>query len=158
MINIKDYLLGYDIDCFEQQTYELKQELLFRAIHAGPHECCGYIKKIRNRLKLMPLPNLSLTKHRQFNTEIMLEDMGNVISLYHSHPVGGANPSHGDITGSIIWPNVIVSIAMEQVRVWDIKGDKPYELPLSSLFRFKPARFKRIDNFLNELNQKNKVS
>jgi proteasome lid subunit RPN8/RPN11 len=104
-----------------------------------PHECCGaLVGNGRAVTVAVPLPNTTEEGPRRrflvrpsdyrLAERRALEEGGELLGFYHSHPDHPARPSQFDLDHA--WPNfayVIVSVATGQARdmtVWWLKEDR----------------------------------
>jgi proteasome lid subunit RPN8/RPN11 len=114
-----------------------RDELVAHAREDAPNECCGYARAEDGRVvEVFRSENL---RHSPYGYELdsksllaanELDDEGQEVVIYHSHPKSPAEPSQTDINLAHYphWRYVIVSLAGEpSVRCWRIADGRVEE-------------------------------
>jgi proteasome lid subunit RPN8/RPN11 len=105
-------------------------ELIAHARDEAPNECCGYLRLDDGRVaEVFRAEN---QRHSPYGYELgfealvaanELDDEGQGVAIYHSHPRSPAEPSQTDINLAQYpdWPQLIVSLdGAPHVRAWRI--------------------------------------
>jgi proteasome lid subunit RPN8/RPN11 len=118
---------------------EVRSALVEHAQAELPNEACGLIS-LRNGVaeRFFPGRNRSASPYR-FELEIdpevwFLEDEGNELAVFHSHPSSPPRPSRTDVENIGLWegrPYVILSLRTGELAAWTIADGSVDSLPLS---------------------------
>jgi [CysO sulfur-carrier protein]-S-L-cysteine hydrolase len=118
---------------------EVRSALVEHAEAELPNEACGLIS-LRNGVaeRFFPGRNRSASPYR-FQLEIdpevwFLEDEGNELAVFHSHPSSPPRPSRTDVENIGLWegrPYVILSLRTGELAAWTIADGSVDSLPLS---------------------------
>jgi proteasome lid subunit RPN8/RPN11 len=118
---------------------EVRSALVEHAQAELPNEACGLIS-LRNGVaeRFFPGRNRSASPYR-FELEIdpevwFLEDEGNELAVFHSHPSSPPRPSRTDVENIGLWegrPYVILSLRTGELAAWTIADGSVDNLPLS---------------------------
>jgi proteasome lid subunit RPN8/RPN11 len=118
---------------------EVRSALVEHAQAELPNESCGLIS-LRNGVaeRFFPGRNRSASPYR-FELEIdpevwFLEDEGNELAVFHSHPSSPPRPSRTDVENIGLWegrPYVILSLRTGELAAWTIADGSVDSLPLS---------------------------
>lgn len=77
-----------------------KDEAIKYANEIAPNESCGLVAIINGKEKFWPCKNLAESKFEYFIIDpddwAKCEDTGEIIGIFHSHPVGTSTPSEND--------------------------------------------------------------
>lgn len=76
-----------------------------------PKEACGLIAVVKGRRRYFPCKNLSTEGEDRFEIDpqdyARVEDLGEIVGVFHSHPNASANPSEADRLGceasGVVW-------------------------------------------------------
>lgn len=106
------------------------QKMQKHAASIAPQEACGLLAGKDCRVsKCFAIENElhSPTRFRmeaqsQLNAFLLIEKLGiDLLAYYHSHPLGGGEPSAIDIA-EFLYPDVIMLIWFQQDGIWQAKG------------------------------------
>jgi proteasome lid subunit RPN8/RPN11 len=95
-----------------------------------PQEVCGLLAgkdcRVSNHFPIeneLHLPNrFRMDAQSQLNAFLLIEKLGiDLLAYYHSHPLGGGEPSATDVT-EFLYPDVIMLIWFQQDGVWQTKA------------------------------------
>jgi proteasome lid subunit RPN8/RPN11 len=114
-----------------------RDELVAHAREEAPDECCGYLRLEEDRVaEVFRAEN---ERHSPYGFELgfealkaanQLDDRGQGVAIYHSHPRSAAEPSQTDINLAQYpdWLQLIVSLDGEpHVRAWRIADGRVNE-------------------------------
>jgi [CysO sulfur-carrier protein]-S-L-cysteine hydrolase len=114
-----------------------RDELVAHAREEAPDECCGYLRLEEDRVaEVFRAEN---ERHSPYGFELgfealkaanQLDDRGQGVAIYHSHPRSAAKPSQTDINLAQYpdWLQLIVSLDGEpHVRAWRIADGRVNE-------------------------------
>ena len=77
-----------------------KEDALSHAKEQDPKESCGLLLNIKGKEKYFPCRNLSLNNNQCFMIDpedyVRADNLGQIISVVHSHPITPPNPSQAD--------------------------------------------------------------
>ena len=78
-----------------------KEAALSHAKEEDPKESCGLLLNIKGKEKYFPCRNLSLNNNQCFMIDpedyVRADNLGQIISVVHSHPITPPTPSQADL-------------------------------------------------------------
>ncbi|HEY2602387.1 MAG TPA: M67 family metallopeptidase [Thermoleophilaceae bacterium] len=123
-----------------QMTRAQWDELIAHAREDAPNECCGYLRMDDGRVaESFRSRNLRASPYgyeldpKSLFAANELDDEGEGVGIYHSHPRSPANPSQTDINLAHYphWLYLIVSLESEPVvKAWRIDDGRVEEEPI----------------------------
>ena len=121
-------------------TREHRDALIAHAREEAPNECCGYVHGRAGLIEaVVRSENLRASPYGyELDSKSLLrvnelDDDGDEVGIYHSHPKSAAEPSQTDINLAHYphWTYLIVSLAGEpEVRAWRIADGRVEEEPI----------------------------
>ena len=121
-------------------TSAQRDELIAHARESAPNECCGYlsasggvVEEVFRAENLRASPYGYELDARSLLRANELDEEGNEVGIYHSHPRSSAEPSQTDINLATYphWTYLIVSLDGEpDLRAWRIADGRVEEEPV----------------------------
>ena len=109
-----------------------KDEAIKYAKEIAPNESCGLVAIINGKEKFWPCKNLADSKFEYFIIDpddwAECEDTGEIIGIFHSHPIGSSTPSEND-KASCEFLNVPYYIYSIQDNDWSHFNPSGYKPP-----------------------------
>ena len=110
-----------------------KEAALIHAKDQDPKESCGLVLNIKGKQKYFPCRNLSMNDNQCFMIDpedyVRADNLGQIISVVHSHPLTNPNPSQADLIecekSGLEW-----HIVNPKTEEWSYCKPKGYKAPL----------------------------
>ena len=108
----------------------LQAKVIEHALAEYPKEACGLVAVVRGRRRYFPCDNVSETPEDHFMLDgwEIVEDLGEIVAVVHSHPRSSPAPSEADrvACGRSKLPWYIVN---PNTKEWSYTEPEDYELP-----------------------------